>query len=224
MTRQESFKRRVRRRMATTGERYATARRRLLAEAGAVPSNDGATGRRWVAPPETSDAAVVAATGRGWNEWCDWIEASAVAEADHPAIAAHLAAEADLDGWWSQTVTVGFERITGRRLPYQRPDGTFTAGKTMTVPVDGSELRAALVSADDRAELFPGQATELRSAPTAKTIRIGIGPGVARIAVDGRPDGGTRVAIQHEKLPTFDDVDRWRHYWDEWLRALAAAD
>ena len=49
MTTQESFKRRVRARMATTGERYAAARRVLLA----ASARDG--GRVRVSPPEMSD-------------------------------------------------------------------------------------------------------------------------------------------------------------------------
>lgn len=41
MTRQRSFKRRVRERMAKTGERYTAARRQLLAASGALPTADG---------------------------------------------------------------------------------------------------------------------------------------------------------------------------------------
>lgn len=213
MTRQEALKRRIRARMAKTGERYTTARRALL-------ETSGGQRRTWVAPPETSDEAVTRATGRGWDEWVDIIEAGPHGDADHPAIAAWLQAEQDLSGWWAQTVTVGFERITGRRLPYQRPDGTFTASKSATVDVDAAVLRALLLNDEDRAGLFPDQQTELRSKPTSKSIRIRIGPGDALFGVSATGDR-TKVTIAHEKLPTFDLVEEWKFYWSDWLAALA---
>ena len=127
MTKQESFKRRIRARMARTGERYGAARRALI-QASPNPT--------WVSEPETTDEAVTEATGRGWDEWRRVIEASEAAAEGHGAVAAWLSAEHGLDGWWAQTVTVGWERITGRRLPHQMPDGTFTASVTRTITTD----------------------------------------------------------------------------------------
>jgi hypothetical protein len=57
MTRQETFKRRIRARMEKTGERYGAARRALIERGG-----DGA--RPWVAEPEHSDETIREATGR----------------------------------------------------------------------------------------------------------------------------------------------------------------
>ncbi len=92
MTAQESFKRRIRARMARTGERYSAARRALIAQV--TPAD----GRGWVSQPETSDAAVRAATGRGWDEWCALIDAQPVRDGGHTAIAAHVR-DLGVDGW-----------------------------------------------------------------------------------------------------------------------------
>lgn len=214
MTKQETFKRRVRARMARTGERYSAARRVLLDQA------DKPTGRRWVAQPEMGDDAVRKATGRGWEEWCDVIDAWPGHGQGHQAVAAHLTGQYDIDGWWAQAVTVGWERITGRRLPHQAPDGTFTANKSRTITVDPGVLRAMLLDDGDREDLFGGLPTELRSRAKAKTLRIGMNPGVAQIAIADRGAGRTTVTIQHEKLPTYDDVVAWKAFWDEWLAAI----
>ena len=32
--------------------------------------------------------------------------------------------------------------------------------------------------------------------------------------------GRTKVAVQHEKLPTYDSVEEWKFYWAEWLDAI----
>jgi hypothetical protein len=81
-------------------------------------------------------------------------------------------------------------------------------------------LRGMLLDDDDRADLFPGLDTELRSKPTSKVIRLGIGPGVAQIAMDPQPDGRTTISISHEKLPTAGSVEEWKGYWSDWLEAI----
>lgn len=100
--------------------------------------------RTWAAQPELGEKAVSEATGRHWDDWCDLLDASPVADADHPTIARYLTDEQGLDGWWAQSVTVGYERITGRRLPGQRSDGTFAAGPSATISTDADTLRARL--------------------------------------------------------------------------------
>jgi hypothetical protein len=240
MTTQESFKRRIRARMAKTGERYAAARRALIDQAGPhaatetssvadTTGRDGETeaaggrARPWAAEPETSDAAVTSATGRSWDQWVDAIEGWPGRAEGHTVVAGHLQAEHGLDGWWAQTVTVGWERITGRRLPHQRPDGTFTASRSRTVTVDASMLRRMLLDDEARAELFPGLAGELRSRPTAKAIRVAVGPGVARITLTPTDGGGTTITVAHERIPTYGEVEEWKRYWGEWFDAVVDA-
>ena len=213
MTKNESFKRRIRARMERTGERYAAARKSLIDQ-----TDTG--GRRWVSEPEVSDDAVQSKTGRGWNEWCDLIEAWPGRQDGHTAIASYLRDDLGVDPWWAQTVTVGYERITGLRLPHQRPDGTFVADKSKTVTIDAAELRRMLLDSEDRRDLFPGHETALRSSPESKSIRISLGPGVASISVEPKGEDRSRVAVSHERLPTFDDVAEWKFYWAEWLEAL----
>lgn len=212
MTQQETFKRRIRERMVKTGERYTAARRALIAE----PTDE----RAWVADPELSDERVRAATGRGWEEWRQIIDDWPGHDDGHSAIASYVRDDLGVDDWWAQTVTVGYERITGRRLPYQQPDGTFTAGKSRTVTVDRDALRELLLSEEGRADLFPNQSTALRSRSTAKVLRLGMDEGVAQVAVDPLEDGRAKIAIAHEKLPTPESVELWKAFWTDWLEAL----
>ena len=213
MTRQKSFKKRVRARMLKTGERYAAARRVLLERA---TSNR----RTWVSAPEASDEAVLRATGRGWDDWCDLIDAWPGKGEGHTAIARFLREEHDVDGWWAQSVTGGYERIIGLRLPGQMPDGTFTANKSKTVSVPGGELHAALGDADTYADLFPDESAELRSRPGTKAIRIAFEQGVAVLSVEAKGEDRCRVAVQHQGLPNAESVERWKFFWQEWLEAL----
>lgn len=214
MTQQESFKRRIRARMEKTGERYLEARRVL------IETPDPNRRRTWVTEPEMGDDAIREGTGKGWEDWCDIIDAWPGHDDGHTAIASYVIDELGVDPWWGHGVVVGYERITGRRMLYQRPDGTFAASKSRTVAVDAAELRAMILDDDARADLFPGHDTTLRSKPTSKSLRITLGPGTAEISLSALADGRTKVAVEHAKLPTFDEVEEWRFYWNEWLDAL----
>lgn len=173
--------------------------------------------RAWVSQPEMTDEAIVEATGKGWDEWCEIIDAWPGHEDGHAAIARYVQAEHGVSGWWAQSVTVGYERIRGLRLPHQQPDGTFTANTSRTLSTDGAALREGLLDPAGRDGLFPGMRTELRSRPESKNVRIALDEGTAEIAIEPRSDGRVRVVVSHAKLSAPGDVDRWKAYWSEWL-------
>jgi len=213
MTAQESFKRRIRARMAKTGERYGAARRALISQA--IRTD----GRAWVSQPETSDEAVRAATGCGWDEWCATIDDHPVRERGHTAIAAHVR-DLGIDAWWAQSVTVGYERIRGLRLPYQNHDGTFTASRTKTITVDAATLRAVLLDDTERAVLFPAFETGLRSRPASKNVRLSIGASMVEIALAPAAGERTKVTVAHSRLATADEVTIWKQFWTDWIDNL----
>jgi hypothetical protein len=170
--------------------------------------------------PEHTDEIIRANTGRGWDDWVVLIDDWEGREDGHAAVAAWLQQEHDVDGWWAQAVTVGWERLTGRRLPNQMADGTFTANRSATVAVDHAALRARLLDPDGRAALFPGLDVALRSRATSRNVRLGLPEGVAEIAIAPRDDGRATVTVAHTKLPAPEDVAVWKTYWGEWLDGL----
>ena len=220
MTRNESFKRRIRERMTKTGERYGAARRALIGQAGAPATPDADS---WVSEPEHTDAVIRERTGRAWAEWRELIDAWPGHRQGHAAVASWLQDEHGVHGWWAQAVTVGWERITGRRLPNQMDDGTFTSNRSATIATDVAALRELLLDEDGRAALFPGLDPELRSRPTSKNVRIGLGGGVAEIALAPRADGRATITVSHSKLSSPQEVATWRGYWGGWLEALDGA-
>ena len=69
------------------------------------------------------------ATNRSWDDWLRFMDGIGAQELDHKAIALKVYEELDGTverlGWWTQAVTVAYEQYIGRRIPGQRPDGTF---------------------------------------------------------------------------------------------------
>lgn len=174
----------------------------------------------WVSEPEHTDEVIQQNTGRGWDEWREMIDAWPGHEQGHGAVAGWLETQHDVPGWWAQAVTVGWERITGRRLSHQMADGTFTANRSATVATDATAVREMLLDEDGRAELFAGLGPRLRSKPTSNNIRIGLDDGVAEISLAPKGDGRVTVTVAHTKLRSPQDVATWKAFWGDWIAAL----
>jgi hypothetical protein len=179
-----------------------------------------ATSPRMTSAPTVDDARVRAATGRGWDEWCAIVEAWEGDHDDHGAIASFLTEDHSLPGWWAQTVALGYERLSGRRLPGQRADGTFTAGCSRTVEEPEDRLRHRLLDPTTRAAMFPDHAVTLRSRPSSRSIRLDLGEGIVVLSLSARPDGRTTVHVEHAGLADPEAADRWRGHWTSWLDSL----
>ncbi|MFD4422654.1 DUF4287 domain-containing protein [Agromyces sp. NPDC058484] len=90
------------------------------------------------------DEAVLAATGRGRDEWFALLDEAGAGAWKHRQIASWLVGEHGVDGWWAQGITVGFEQARGIRRPGQRQDGTFEASVSRTVDLGTADALQAL--------------------------------------------------------------------------------
>ena len=223
MTKQKSFKGRVRARMDKTSESYTAARRQLLAKAEATaeppatPPGDAPGAKR-----PYSDKAIRANTGRGWDEWFALLDAWGGAERPHPEIVRWLVGEHGVPGWWAQGVTVGYERARGLRAPGQRRGGLFevNASKTVAVPVD--RLYEAFTDPAVRERWLPDAPVETRSAQPAKSFRASWGDGSTRLVVwfTARGESKSQAALVHERLPDAGTADKLKRFWRERMAAL----
>jgi uncharacterized protein YndB with AHSA1/START domain len=217
MTRQKTFKRRVRTRMDKTGESYTAARRMLIAN-GDAPEGDVPTFE-----PLQSDETVTEATGHGWDHWFSVLDEAGGADMSHAEIARWLQDAQQVGSWWSQTITVSYERARGRRAPGQHADGfALTSSKTIAVPVE--RLFEAFTDEALRERWLPGGGLTLRTATAPRTARYDWEDGSTRVNVgfDATGDSKSRVALAHERLPDADTADAMRAYWRERLQALKA--
>ncbi len=84
------------------------------------------------------------ATRRTWDEWLRFMEAIDATSLDHQQIALKVYEELEGTveplGWWTQAVTVAYEQYIGRRIPGQRPDGTFQTSVSRATPLGMAEL------------------------------------------------------------------------------------
>jgi hypothetical protein len=213
MTRQKSFKRLVRSRMAKTGESYTAARAMLLA--GEEPATkDGP----WLA---TSDATIRERTGRGWEEWFDLLDEWGSVELAHRDIARRVAAELGIDplAWNAQAITMSYERSRGLRVVGQRSNGfAVSVQKTVAVPVD--RLFDAFADGALRGHWLPGDELRERTATKPRSARFDWADGT-RVNVTFVDKGASStVALEHARLADAESADRMKAFWRERLTAL----
>jgi hypothetical protein len=175
-----------------------------------------------VAEPGVGDAAVQRATGKTWDEWLALLDAWGGTTHTHTEIARHVYETYGIDGWWAQSVTVGYERARGMRALHERPDGfAMNASKTFAVPVE--RLFAAFVEQDERGRWL--EAVELRNRTNQphKSARFDVLPGETRLAITFVAKGPQKAAaqLQQDRLASAEEVAQWKALWKEQLAHLA---
>lgn len=127
-------------------------------------------------------------------------------EKPHRDIAAYVSSLGTPD-WWTQMVTVGYERIRGLRQRMQRRDGGYEASKSRTFNVPVARLFSAFADESIRGQWLPVDIT-IRSAAPGKRMRITWPDGTSvQLAFTAKSPTKSTVAVQHEKLPNRSAVD-----------------
>ena len=181
------------------------------------------------------------ATGRDWDAWIVAIDAIGGENLSHKEIAARLAHEHGLSGWWAQMVTVGYERAKGRRVLGQTADAGFQVGVRRTYPAPREAVWAALAGrpglavwlGDPLARLEPGERYSASDGTTGEirvvkpgdrirwTLSRPTGTSTAQIALAEPAAGKTAVTFHHEKLADAAERQAMRDHWRGVAEAIA---
>jgi uncharacterized protein YndB with AHSA1/START domain len=143
-----------------------------------------------------------------------------VAAPPHRRIAEYVHKKFKVGDWWSQTVTVGYERIKGLRAIGQRRDGTFEAAKSKTFAVSLARLYRSWSDPKFRTKWLPVD-LKVRSASPQKYMRI-TWPDGTTVVLGFTKKGAekSQVAVQHTKLSDRAAVMKMKAFWQERLGAL----
>jgi hypothetical protein len=247
MPTQKTFKQRVRARMTKTGESYTAARRHLLRKApDPKASTPEATATETsTATPESAatatlppargpveipadallvaDESMVRATGKGHADWFALLDAWGATGHNHTEIARWLAGTYGTPGWWTQNITVAYERTRGMRARHQMADG-FSVSVTRTIATDSQRALSAFMNEALRRQWLPDVPMRQRPTRAALTARFDWPDPPSRVIVAIVPKGEARsvVAVAHEQLPDAETGDRLKTAWRGWLGDLKA--
>jgi hypothetical protein len=168
-----------------------------------------------------SDASIKAKTGCNWEKWVKALDHYGADKMSHGEITALVSKKYKVADWWSQTVTVGYERIKGLRARGQRRDGSYEATKSRTFDVPVTTLFDAWADKTVRDRWLDGTSVKVRTATAPKSIRLGLADG-GILAVGFLPKGKSKssVAVSQAKLPDRETAERLKVYWSDRLDAL----
>lgn len=247
MTRARALKHVIRARAAKTGERYTTARRHILRELNETrPAPAKAVSRETsmqTAGSKTtrgalSDASSLKRTGHDLAHWYAVLDKFGAVEKGHTAAARHLHQAHGVDGWYSQGITVAYERERGVRGVNQRCDGAWEVSVSKTVTAKTAELVKAFTDVRKRSSWISEAEPALSSAMSKgladkKSKGWVVRPdGMARFRYKWddtivqlyaypKPGGKIALTVQHTGLTSGDAVDNYRRQWKTALGLLA---
>jgi hypothetical protein len=162
-----------------------------------------------------SDAKVKAATGCAWERWARTLDRLGADTMSHREIAALVHDKFEVGPWWTQTVTVGYERIKGLRARGQQRNGTHQMTKSRTFGVPVTALYAAWSDTRIRRRWLTERVT-VRMATAPKSMRLDWpGGGIVAVGFLAKGKDKSTVAVEHTKLPDRATADRLKVYWAE---------
>jgi hypothetical protein len=225
MPKHKDLKRLIRARMQKTGESYTTSRLHILNKKSTeIPNGQLMKPRpNYAAITRMSDEALQKATGCTWERWVKALDRLKAYEMSHREIVAYISQKYKTPSWWTQMVTVGYERIRGLREVGQQRGGEYRTTKSKTFAVPLRKLYAAFSTPRARARWLGDVTLTVRTATPQKRMRLRWGDNTAvDIGFTARGEGKSQVAVEHSKLPTKLEAERLKTFWGERLKALAA--
>lgn len=212
MTSDKDLKRVVRARMEKTGESYTAARAQILSKPARAPAYAKVAGM--------ADARIADNTGHTWEEWVRLLDGDKAADMAHPDIARLVGGKYGVRPWWTQAVTVGYERIKGLRARGQRRDGSYEASKSRTFDVPVTTLFDAWADAATRRRWLDARDVKVRTATRPRSMRLSWSDGTVIALWFTAKGKKSTVAVQHTKLPDRAAADRLKDYWSAQLSSL----
>ena len=178
----------------------------------------------WRMAKELSADAIVAGTGRTWEEWLAFFDSVGGESLDHKELVA-AASKIGAPPWWRQMVSVKYEQHIGRRAPGQVGVGNFnvSASKTWSGSLDSALNRWSEVMAGRRevSGLSITRGPQISATEKWRYWRAGLSD-ESRVVVNISAKGADKsvISVQHEKLRSEDEVNHWREYWKSVLKGV----
>jgi hypothetical protein len=231
MTAHKDFKHLVRTRMQKTGESYTAARAHLVAQRRSepvvapapapVPAPEAPEPIDYAALAGMSDAAIKAKTGCTWASWVKALDHHKADTWTHREITDFVRTKYKVPDWWTQTVTVGYERIKGIRAIGQRRDGSYEANKSRVFAAPVSRVYRAFNDPRIRAKWLPAVALTVRKATRDKSMRITWPDGSSVEALFYKKGAGkSQLALAHTRLKAQAASTEMKAYWADRFDAL----
>lgn len=162
-----------------------------------------------------SDEALRKQTGKDWQEWKATLENWGAAEKSYPEIIKFVAEEYNYNRWWSEGITVGYERMIAQRAVGQMNDGLYSASVTKMIDANIKRVHGALVVDLTRRQWLDSSVARLRTSMAPISARFDDYEANVIIAFNLTKKDAEKTLVQVEatKLPTKKSANTWKAAW-----------
>jgi hypothetical protein len=141
----------------------------------------------------------------------------------HRAIAEYVHEKYHVPDWWTQTVTVGYERIKGLRERGQRRGGGYEASKSRVFAAPLTRLYKTFADTRARAAWLTGEEIAVRTATRNRSMRITWSDGTSVSLWFTKKDRSrSQVQVQCTGLASKDAAAAKKQYWEARLASIEA--
>ena len=162
-----------------------------------------------------STESVKKATGKIWSEWFSVLNKTGAKKMEHKDIAEMLNKKFGLSSWWSQMVTVQYEREIKGRKKHQTTKG-YQISKSKTLPFSASKIFNAIQSTAKRKNWLKDYNFTITRSAKSKSIRGRWVDGNSNIEFQFYPKekSKTQIVIQHNKISSPKEAEKMKRYWE----------
>lgn len=174
------------------------------------------------ATPQIGNDAVLARTGRSWEDWFKILDKAGPRIKNHKERAAYLHNDQKVSEWWCQMIAVRYEQERNLREVHQTASG-YTASVSRTISVPVSRLFKAWADTTIRNRWLPGPPMTVRKMTPDRNIRIAWEGERSNMDVRFYAKGSDRsqVVVEHSRLEGARDVTKMKKYWKTRFDELA---
>lgn len=168
-----------------------------------------------------SDTAILNATGCTWSKWISALDYAGARSLPHAEIAKLIAKKFKTSPWWSQMITVGYERARGKRIVHQRTSG-FSVSVSRTVAAPVATLYGAWKEPRRRATWLPRTPFAIRTSSLNKRLLVTWRDRASDVLVSFAASGASksRVEVEHSKLADAKSAASMKRYWGAALERM----
>ena len=161
-----------------------------------------------------------AKTGKTWAEWFAALDKAGAKAMKHKDITKLLTTRHKLADWWSQMVTVGYERARGLRELHQTASG-FNASVSRTLATGLDQLFSAWDETRTRAA-FLKEAIAVTTRNPGKNMRFAWDKdgGKVEVRFTAKGPGKAQITIDHMGLDSGAAVKRVKTFWADTLEKM----
>jgi hypothetical protein len=158
-----------------------------------------------------SDDTARAKTGKKWGEWYTILDKAGARMMDHAEIVKFGHEKCGLSLWWSQLVTLGYEKERGIPTTRHRSAPEANCSKTLAAPL--ALVWDAWQDQEVRARWLPDIALQVTQSAEHKLLHFDLADHSHAVVKFSEKSGKTRVAVTHARLQSDADLERWKEYW-----------